>query len=238
MPLRSTSDQDTPGDLARDLAERIRWERENGAMGYPPAAAVEPPTGTVERVSTTLEELRGEIGDCTRCQLHQGRTKLVFGDGDPGARLVFVGEGPGRDEDLSGLPFVGKAGQLLTKIIEAIGLTRGQVYICNIVKCRPPNNRDPEAIETATCGPFVRRQLEIIKPSVIVALGRPSAQFLLDTDMPIGKLRGRFHDLDGMKIMPTFHPAYLLRNPSGKRAVWDDMKKVRDELGFGGGDSR
>lgn len=226
-------------ELARALAERISWEREIGASGYRPGtapaveaeAAAAVPGGDPE---ARLRDLREEIGDCTRCPLHAGRNKIVFGEGDAAARLVFVGEGPGRDEDISGLPFVGAAGQLLTKIIEAIGLTREQVFICNIVKCRPPNNRDPEPAESGTCGPFMLRQLEIIRPRVVVALGRPSAQYLLDTDQPIGRLRGMFHDAHGTKIMPTYHPAYLLRNPSGKRAVWEDMKKVRDELGLPG----
>lgn len=226
------------GDLetvAAALAQRVLWERENGALGYRRKA---PGDAVVERLTfehegdkgSLLAGLREEIGDCTRCPLHAGRNKLVFGDGNPEASLVFVGEGPGRDEDLSGVPFVGAAGQLLTKIIEAIGLSREQVYICNVVKCRPPNNRDPQPLESDTCGPFMLRQLEIIRPRVVVALGRPSAQFLLNTDLPIGRLRGAFHDLRGMKVMPTYHPAYLLRNPSGKRAVWEDMKKVRDEL--------
>jgi len=222
------------GDLAMAVADRIRWEVEGSALGYRRAPEVVAPPAGGDR-AMALADIRREIGECTRCPLHAGRTNLVFGDGNPDARLVFVGEGPGRDEDLSGLPFVGAAGQLLTKIIEAIGLSREDVYICNIVKCRPPGNRDPEPAETGVCGPYVRRQLAAIQPRVVVALGRPSAQFLLDSDRPIGQLRGVFHELDGMKVMPTYHPAYLLRNPSGKRAVWEDMKKVRDELGLAGG---
>ena len=175
----------------------------------------------------TLEEIRTDLGDCKRCKLCSTRTNIVFGSGDSQARLVFVGEGPGADEDLEGLPFVGRAGQLLTKIIEAIRLTRDQVYICNVVKCRPPNNRFPEPDEVAACSPFLLRQLESIRPSVICCLGAAAAQTILQTKAPIGRLRGRFHDCLGTKVMPTFHPSYLLRNPEAKRDVWEDMKKVR-----------
>jgi DNA polymerase len=217
--------------LARALAQRVRWEQETGAAGFPPG---EPPPADLPSTEpeAALLALRTEIGDCTRCPLAAGRTELVFGEGSPRARLVFVGEGPGRDEDLSGRPFVGAAGQLLDRIIAAIGLARDDVYICNVVKCRPPGNRDPLPEETAVCGRFVRRQLEIIRPEVVVALGRPAAQYLLDTDQPIGRLRGRFHELGDLVVMPTFHPAYLLRNAEGKRPVWEDMKQVRDRLGL------
>jgi DNA polymerase len=228
-------------DLARDLAERIRWEAELGGVGYPKGSVRPAAAAPVERCAdpaAALAALCADLGDCTRCRLHEGRTKIVFGDGDPRARLVFVGEGPGHDEDLSGLPFVGAAGQLLTKIIAAIGLDRKDVYICNVVKCRPPKNRDPEPDEVATCGPFLRRQLAIVGPRVIVALGRPATQFLLDTKEPITALRGVFHDLGAARVMPTFHPAYLLRNESAKRPVWQDMKLVRDALGLTGGPSR
>jgi uracil-DNA glycosylase family 4 len=175
----------------------------------------------------TLEEIRTDLGDCKRCKLCSTRTNIVFGSGDSKARLVFVGEGPGADEDLEGLPFVGRAGQLLTKIIEAIRLTRDQVYICNVVKCRPPNNRFPEPDEVAACSPFLLRQLESIHPDVICCLGAAAAQTILQTKASIGRLRGRFHDCLGTKVMPTFHPSYLLRNPDAKRDVWEDMKKVR-----------
>jgi len=228
-------------DLAADLAERIRWEAELGGSGYRKGSTRPADAAPVERCADPaagLAALRDELGDCTRCKLHEGRTKIVFGDGDPGARLVFVGEGPGHDEDLSGLPFVGAAGQLLSKIIAAIGLDRKDVYICNVVKCRPPKNRDPEPDEVATCGPFLRRQLEIVGPRVIVALGRPATHFLLGTSEPISSLRGRFRDLGGACVMPTFHPAYLLRNESAKRPVWEDMKLVRDALGTCGRSSR
>ncbi len=223
-------------DIAQDLAQRIRWEVENGVLGYEPgksAAAVPaiPVEQTIDK-KAALAALGQELGDCKRCGLHKGRTKIVFGGGNPNARLVFVGEGPGHEEDKSGLPFVGRAGELLNKIINAIDLKRDDVYICNVVKCRPPDNRDPLPQETSICGPFMRRQLEIISPEVVVCLGRPSAQYVLDTSRPIGKLRGHFHDVDGMKVMPTFHPAYLLRNESAKRPVWEDMKMVRDALGL------
>ncbi|MBI2339648.1 MAG: uracil-DNA glycosylase [Deltaproteobacteria bacterium] len=179
-----------------------------------------------------LSSLRAEIGDCTRCVLHKGRTNLVFGVGNPNAELMFVGEGPGADEDLQGEPFVGRAGQLLTRMIEAMGLKRGDVYIANIVKCRPPGNRNPEPIEIATCIPFLKKQIDIIQPKVIVCLGKFAAQTLLQTEIPITKLRGEFHDYGEAKIMPTYHPAFLLRNPNMKRAVWEDLKKVMSLLGL------
>jgi DNA polymerase len=169
-----------------------------------------------------------------RCKLCSGRTHIVFGSGTSQTRLVFVGEGPGADEDIQGLPFVGAAGQLLTKIIEAIQLTREQVYICNVVKCRPPGNRTPEEDEIAACSPFLFRQLESIRPQIICCLGAVATQTVLGTKAAVGKLRGRFHNYCGIQVMPTWHPAYLLRNPAAKRDVWDDVKKVRallDELG-------
>jgi uracil-DNA glycosylase family 4 len=178
-----------------------------------------------------LAAVRADIGDCTRCKLHSlGRTQIVFGVGNPDADLMFVGEAPGRDEDLQGFPFVGRAGQLLTKIIEAIGLKREDVYIANVIKCRPPENRNPEPDEVETCEPFLFQQIDIIKPKVIVALGKFGAQTLLRTLDPISRLRGRVYDYRGAKLIPTFHPAYLLRNPSSKREVWEDMKLVRSLL--------
>lgn len=180
--------------------------------------------------ASQLNVIRQELGDCTRCKLHSGRNNLVFGVGNPEAELVFVGEGPGRDEDLKGEPFVGKAGQLLTRIIEAMGLKRQDVYIANIIKCRPPNNRNPEPDEISTCEPFLKKQLEAIHPRVICALGTFAAQTLLKTDSKISQLRGKFHYYEGIKVMPTFHPAYLLRNPREKRRVWEDMQQVMVEL--------
>jgi DNA polymerase len=178
-----------------------------------------------------LAAVRADIGDCTRCKLHaQGRTQIVFGVGNPDADLMFVGEAPGADEDIQGFPFVGRAGQLLTKIIEAIDLKREEVYIANVIKCRPPGNRNPEPDEVATCEPFLFQQIDIIKPKVIVALGKFGAQTLLRTLDPISRLRGRVYEFRGAKLVPTFHPAYLLRNPSSKREVWEDMKLVRTLL--------
>jgi DNA polymerase len=180
----------------------------------------------------TLEELRAEIGDCRRCKLCQGRTQIVFGVGNPRAELVFVGEGPGRDEDLQGEPFVGRAGRLLTEIItKGMKMRREDVYICNVVKCRPPENRNPEPDEIAACEPFLIRQLELIKPRWIVALGTFAAQTLLKTKTPISRLRGNWHTYQGIKTMPTLHPAYLLRNPADKRLVWQDIQAVLREMG-------
>ena len=171
------------------------------------------------------------IGECTRCKLSGlGRTQVVFGVGNPSADRMFVGEAPGADEDEQGVPFVGRAGQLLTKIIEAIGLRREDVYIANVIKCRPPQNRNPEPDEIETCEPFLFQQIDVIKPKVIVTLGKFAAQCLLRSEEPISRLRGRLFDYRGAKLIPTFHPAYLLRNPSSKREVWEDMKLVRSLL--------
>jgi DNA polymerase len=177
-----------------------------------------------------LEVLRLEILKSECCQLCKTRTNLVFGAGNPSAKLVFVGEAPGREEDLQGLPFVGRAGQLLTKIIESIGLERKDVYICNILKCRPPDNRNPFPTEILACEGYLVRQLERIKPRVICALGKFAAQTLLKSQTSITQLRGKFYDYHGIKLLPTFHPAYLLRNPQGKRLVWEDMKKIKRVL--------
>ncbi len=175
-----------------------------------------------------LPLIREDIGDCTRCKLHRlGRRQIVFGVGNPSADLMFVGEAPGADEDIQGIPFVGRAGQLLTRIIEAIGLKRDEVYIANVIKCRPPENRNPEPDEVESCEPFLFRQIETIKPKVIVALGTFAAKALLKTQDPISRLRGRVYDFHGAKLIPTFHPAFLLRSPERKRDVWEDMKKVR-----------
>lgn len=177
-----------------------------------------------------LKQLREEAADCTRCELHQNRNTVVFGTGDENAELMFVGEAPGADEDRQGEPFVGRAGQLLTKIIEAVGYARGQVYIANVIKCRPPGNRNPKPVEVETCEPFLLKQIELIQPKIICALGSFAAQTLLRTDQKISSLRGKFHDCRGVKVMPTYHPAFLLRNPNAKRDVWEDMKLVISEL--------
>lgn len=177
----------------------------------------------------TLDAIRQEMGECTRCGLHEGRKCLVFGEGNPQACLVFVGEAPGREEDMQGEPFVGQAGELLTRIIKAIDLTREDVYITNIVKCRPPHNRDPKPDEIKTCFPFLVKQLEAIRPRIICALGTFAAQTLLETTERISLLRGRFHTYYGAKLMPTYHPAFLLRNPQFKKDVWEDMKTIKEE---------
>ena len=177
-----------------------------------------------------LQLIRQELGDCTRCKLHEKRHTLVYGVGNPNADLMFVGEAPGRDEDLQGIPFVGRAGQLLTKIIESIGLSRDEVYIVNVIKCRPPDNRNPAPDEVRTCEPFLFAQVDAIGPRVIVALGSFAARTLLRTDDAISKMRGRVYDYRGAQLIPTFHPAFLLRSPDRKRDVWEDMKKVRAML--------
>jgi DNA polymerase len=179
----------------------------------------------------TLEEIRAELGDCRRCPLSETRHHIVFGEGNPHAELVFVGEAPGGDEDIQGRPFVGRAGQLLTKIVAAMGLTRDDVYICNILKCRPPGNRNPLPSEIAVCEPFLVMQLKAIKPRVICALGSFAAHTLLNSEAPITALRGGFHDYQGIPLMPTYHPAYLLRNPGAKKQVWEDVQKIMEMLG-------
>jgi uracil-DNA glycosylase len=206
-----------------------------------PAARVVPvvvPSGpslfeAVEKVKDdTLLKIREDIGDCTRCKLHKGRNKIVFGDGSPKAELVFVGEGPGADEDAQGLPFVGRAGKLLTQMIEAMGLQRKDVYICNVVKCRPPENRTPEPDEVQTCSPYLLRQIDVLNPKVIVCLGAVAAKTLLETTRGISQYRGEWQEWRGRRLMATYHPAYLLRNPPAKADVWKDLQKVMAELGL------
>ncbi|MBI3179768.1 MAG: uracil-DNA glycosylase [Deltaproteobacteria bacterium] len=181
-----------------------------------------------------LLQIRAELGECTRCKLAKHRTHIVFGVGNPEARLMFVGEGPGRDEDLQGEPFVGAAGQLLDRMIRAMGLERKDVYIANIVKCRPPKNRDPEPDEISTCQPFLIKQIQAVRPRVMVTLGRVAAQVLLQEGTPITRLRGQWREVLGIRVMPTYHPAYLLRNPQEKKPVWLDLKAVMLELGLSG----
>ena len=205
---------ETQRDLGVEVAE-LRW----------PAGATAGPASL-----PTLDHVREELGDCTRCKLHSTRTQIVFGVGNPKADLVFLGEAPGADEDAQGEPFVGRAGQLLTKIIEAMGMRREDVYICNILKCRPPNNRPPEAGEILACQPFLLKQLQAIGPKFICTLGGPATQTLLQTKEPISRLRGKFSDFHGISLLPTFHPAYLLRNPSEKKAVWEDMKLLMQRM--------
>jgi len=218
------------------ISSDVRWRaRGDGSL----RATEEPeprrlgtiPLTVARSAQAVLDAVRAELGDCTRCKLHAlGRRQIVFGVGNPSADLMFVGEAPGADEDLQGIPFVGRAGQLLTKIIEAIGLRREDVYIANVIKCRPPENRNPDPDEVDTCEPFLFQQIDAIKPKVIVALGTFAARALLKTQDPISRLRGRVYDYRGAKLIPTFHPAFLLRSPDRKRDVWEDMKKARGLL--------
>ncbi|MEA2014195.1 MAG: uracil-DNA glycosylase [Thermodesulfobacteriota bacterium] len=229
-------------ELTTALKNHIISERESGnglsnlclKRGSGTPASIPPGAATNDRAirvpSVTLEDIRAELGDCTRCKLHGERHHIVFGEGNPLADLVFVGEAPGRDEDMQGRPFVGRAGQLLTDIIKAMGLKRDDVYICNILKCRPPGNRNPEPEEMAVCEPFLVKQLQSIQPRVICALGKFAAQTLLKTDTAISMLRGRFHSYHGIKLMPTYHPAYLLRNQGAKKQVWQDVQIIMEEL--------
>jgi len=225
------------GELGVDGVRREpEWRLRNVAPGREPEREPEQePSEPVQPVpmftdaAEALQALRVEIGPaCTRCKLHTlGRKQVVFGVGNPDADLMFVGEAPGADEDIQGEPFVGRAGQLLTKIIEAIGMQREDVYIANVIKCRPPGNRNPEPDEVDRCEPFLFRQIDAIKPKVIVALGKFAAQSLLRTTEPITRIRGREYKYRNAILMPTYHPAYLLRNPASKREVWEDMKRVR-----------
>jgi DNA polymerase len=219
-------------EVRRDLRERALFYASLTTIGVPraegtPAPAESPPLASGEE----LQAVREWLGDCQRCKLAGGRRTIVFGQGHPHARLMFVGEAPGFEEDVQGLAFVGKAGQLLTKIIEAIGLRREEVFIANVIKCRPPENRNPEPDEILACQPFLEKQIEAIRPRVIVGLGKFAGQWLLKTAEPISRLRGRLGDYQGIRVMPTYHPAYLLRNPGAKKEVWADLKAVRDLLG-------
>ncbi len=225
-------------DLRQQAAEHLRFFGELDVAGLTKAelTAEKPAKAEGRRPEAgsahdLLVDLRNDIGDCTRCKLHRlGRTQIVFGVGNPDADLMFVGEAPGQEEDLQGFPFVGRAGQLLTKIIEAIGLRREDVYIANVLKCRPPQNRNPEPDEVASCQPFLRRQIAAVRPKVIVALGSFAARTLLNTEESISRLRGRVYEHEGAKLVATYHPAYLLRSPDKKRDTWEDMKKVRELL--------
>jgi DNA polymerase len=201
----------------------------------PPRKPITAPPAVAPAVTDRAAALRliqEEIGDCTRCALHKGRNKIVFGDGSPDARLMFVGEGPGADEDAQGLPFVGKAGQLLNNMITAMGLKREEVYIANIVKCRPPQNRTPEPDEANTCSPFLFKQIDVIRPEVIVALGATAATYLLGQRQPLAGLRGRVHTWRGSKLIVTYHPAFLLRDPRQKKEAWADLQIAMSELGL------
>ncbi|HYL80790.1 MAG TPA: uracil-DNA glycosylase [Candidatus Acidoferrum sp.] len=228
---------DDPRKELREIAGQVRaYLAAQQAMGveYVEARWPETPQRSSGAARPTLPQVREELGECTRCKLHTTRTQIVFGVGNPNAKLVFVGEAPGADEDAQGEPFVGRAGQLLTKIIQAMGLQREDVYICNINKCRPPNNRTPESDEILACQPFLLKQLQAIGPQFVCALGGPAAQTLLQTKEPISRLRGKFYDFHGIPLLPTFHPAYLLRNPNEKKTVWEDMKLLLQRMREGG----
>ncbi|MDP9147197.1 MAG: uracil-DNA glycosylase [Acidobacteriota bacterium] len=220
---------DTISKIAPKTAPVSDWMANNVAKAMESAPLI---TAIPKIGEGTLLTIREDIGDCIRCKLHKGRTKIVFGDGNPHAKLLFIGEGPGRDEDLQGLPFVGRAGKLLTQMIEAMGLQRSDVYICNVVKCRPPENRAPEKDEVAACSPFLIRQVDLIAPQVIVTLGSIAVQTVLETTRGISGLRGQWTEFRGRKLMPTYHPAYLLRNPAAKSEVWKDLQLVMAELGL------
>ncbi|MCL6622166.1 MAG: uracil-DNA glycosylase [Syntrophobacterales bacterium] len=226
-----------PAELAR-LVRRLRaWLAYQGRLGWPgapaaPLAATDTPPETPAPPPRrpTLEEIRAEMGDCRRCKLWRTRTHLVFGEGSPTAALMFIGEGPGAEEDLQGRPFVGPAGQLLNNLLAKLGLSREEVYIANVVKSRPPGNREPEPDEIAACLPFLKKQIEAIQPRVIVTLGRVATQALLDTTTPLTKLRGTWQRYQGIPVMPTFHPSYLLRFPRERLKTWEDMQKVMEFL--------
>ena len=229
-------DNQTIFQILMEIENSLRLLAANGCRGF---ASSEQAMEKIEKwgqrreaFTETLGSIQADLGDCRRCSLAQGRNRIVFGDGNPNAKLMFVGEGPGAEEDRQGKPFVGAAGQLLTRIIEAIKRSRDQVYICNIIKCRPPGNRNPEPDEIKTCFPFLERQIAAIQPDFIIALGTFAAQTLLGTVTPISRLRGRFHEYKGIKVVPTYHPAYLLRNPDKKRDVWEDMKMLMKEYSY------
>jgi DNA polymerase len=217
-------------EIISDLKTYLEYLKGMGIVSVPAYGlkADEPSQSNV----LTLTDVRKELGDCKRCKLHRTRRTVVFGEGNEKATLMLVGEGPGYDEDVQGRPFVGKAGQLLTKILQSINLPREEVYIANIIKCRPPQNRNPEPDEIQSCHPFLMKQIAVIQPKIICALGTFSAQTLLQTNTKITALRGKLFDLVGIKVIPTYHPAFLLRNPDKKREVWKDMKKIAELLGL------
>ncbi len=219
-------------ELAYSLRQHLNYQAIMGLEWLPCQ-----PITSIQDLPETLEQIGADLGECTRCQLHSNRTHIAFGEGNPSARVVLVGEGPGQEEDRLGRPFVGPAGRLLDRIIAAMGWRRAEVYICNVIKCRPPRNRDPQVSEIEKCGPFLWRQLRAIRPQAILALGSFAAQFLLTSQQPISKLRNRVHQFEGIPVVPTYHPAYLLRNPLQKRQVWEDVQLllslVREEAESG-----
>jgi DNA polymerase len=216
-------------ELISNLKTYLEYLKGMGIVSLPVSENI--PKKATPSETLTLADVRKELGDCKRCKLHRGRKTIVFGEGNEKATLMLIGEGPGYDEDVQGRPFVGKAGQLLTKILQSINLPREEVYIANIIKCRPPQNRNPEPDEIQSCHPFLMKQIEAIQPKIICALGTFSAQTLLKTETKITALRGKLFDLEGIKVIPTYHPAFLLRNPDKKREVWEDMKKIVELLG-------
>ena len=221
------------GEIIKDLRSYLEYMKGLGIEELPVSEGPKkvPHTPSVlPRANFTLEEVRKELGDCRRCKLHRTRRNLVFGEGDEKAKLMFIGEGPGYDEDVQGRPFVGRAGQLLTRIIQSIKLQREEVYITNVIKCRPPQNRNPDADEIRSCEPFLFRQIRVIRPRVICALGTFAAQTLLKSTGKITALRGKSYEVEGIRIVPTYHPAFLLRNPDKKKEAWEDMKRVLDLL--------
>ena len=231
-PATIAAEQTTPVITTAETASTLE---EQAIAPRKPISA--PPLATTAALAAAdktaaLQLIRDDLGDCTRCALHKGRNKIVFADGDPNARLMFVGEGPGADEDAQGLPFVGRAGQLLNNMIAAMGLKREQVYIANVVKCRPPGNRTPEPDEANTCSPFLFRQIDVVRPQVLVALGATAATYLLGHRQPLAGLRGRVHAFRGMQLIVTYHPAFLLRDPRQKKEAWADLQIAMKELGL------
>jgi uracil-DNA glycosylase len=220
-------------EVINDLKSYLEYLQGMGIQSLP-ASGMEINNPSPSQI-TTLDEVRKELGDCKRCKLHRTRKTIVFGEGNEKTKLMFIGEGPGYDEDVQGRPFVGKAGQLLTKILQSINLPREEVYITNIIKCRPPQNRNPEPDEIQSCNPFLMKQIDVIQPKIICALGAFASQTLLKTDAKITALRGKFYDFEGIQVIPTYHPAFLLRNPERKREVWEDMKKIVELLGSDAG---
>jgi len=218
-------------NLVEQLEGWLQYQNRLGLAGVPRARAARPrPRAKEEAPVISLDQVREELGDCRRCKLSRSRTHIVFGTGDPRARLLFIGEGPGEEEDRQGLPFVGAAGQLLNKMLAKMGISRGEVYIANVVKCRPPGNREPESDETTQCLPFLLKQIQAIRPRVIVTLGRVATQAVLDTQTPLTRLRGKFQRWGQIQVMPTFHPSYLLRFPRERHKTWEDMQQVMERL--------
>ncbi len=219
-------------ELVEGLSEWLRYQRRLGRIGLPGELAVTPTVaeGAVAEKIPTLEEIRAELGQCRRCKLHAGAKNLVFGEGSPSARLMFIGEAPGAEEDLQGRPFVGAAGQVLNNLLNKLGLQREEVYIANVVKSRPPGNRDPEPDEIEACLPFLKKQIAAIRPQVIVTLGKIATQALLGTKEPITKIRGQWQRYDHIRVMPTFHPSYLHRFPQERKKTWEDMQLVMEYL--------